>query len=105
MIHHLEINDRQVPPKLLGQWKTLFVQGYPQNKAYAVPIQQERLVLMPELPSAPESEATAAATLEAQLLEGLETLDDTEFLSYLEGSGDWTYSRFVYHENEIVDSS
>jgi hypothetical protein len=72
--------NEDLPPKLLRQWKTLFLHEQPIYKDFELPLEQEKIAPVEEIKNA-----------EPEVGEGITILDHYEFQDYLKGQNDWKY--------------
>ncbi len=76
------LNDNQdLPPKLIRQWKTLFLHEQPVYKDFEIPATKEKVAPIEEI-----------QIIEPELGPGIAVLDDAEFKDYLGGTNDWKYA-------------
>ncbi|KAI8999817.1 hypothetical protein BC832DRAFT_563700 [Gaertneriomyces semiglobifer] len=86
-----DLNDgKELPRKLLNEWKTLFLDGRPMATQYDTDMESDRLGS--ELSDAVASGHPASPSVETELAEAMQLLDETEFCEYLDGRNDWTFS-------------
>lgn len=94
------LNDgKDVPTKLVRQWKTLFLNGHSLQPKYELDLEKDAAKSLTESLEQ-TTPATAAVELnrfgtgpdnvyQQEILHGVEILDSTEFDEYLNATGDW----------------
>ena len=80
--------SKEIPSKLLRQWKILLLNEKPLVKPVEVPCEEYP-------PSARETK------LDSEVLSAVDLLDKLEFLDYLQGKNDWSY---VGENSEIIST-
>ncbi|TPX38066.1 adenylate kinase [Synchytrium microbalum] len=91
---------KEVPMKLVREWKTLFLNGYPLQAKYELELEKDAAKNLSEL-AQPQLQQQPTASMQVQrsvgpdsfrkhdVVPGIELLDSTEFSDYLNASGDW----------------
>ncbi|KAI9096087.1 hypothetical protein DFS34DRAFT_623887 [Phlyctochytrium arcticum] len=87
------LNDgKDLPKKLLNEWKILFTDGAPMTKQYNKDLRQDAVDSSALETRAADDSDGAQTDDSLAVTNGIKLLDDKEFNDYLTGKGDWGFS-------------